>query len=230
MNRYPTIEQAAEACGQWIVEKLNEAIDARGRAMLAISGGSSPKAMFQYFARTEAQWDKVDVFWVDERGVPPTDPQSNFKLANDCWLAPAKYPGSKIHRIYAELDPAEAARKYTDEIRNTFGLKPGDMPVFDVIHQGMGPDAHTASLFPGDSLIEDRRGIAAATWVEKMHQWRITMLPGVLTAARHTAMLVAGADKAGILKEVLEGPYEPKKFPIQGIVKNIIDVSWFIDF
>jgi len=230
MNRYPTIEQAAEACGAFILEKLNEAIAQRGRAMLAISGGSSPKAMFQYFARTQADWQKIHVFWVDERGVPPSDPQSNFKLANDVWLAPAKYPGVNIHRIYAELDPAEAARKYTDEIRAAFASVPGDIPVFDVIHQGMGPDAHTASLFPGDSLIDDRRGIAAATWVEKMHQWRITMLPAVLIAARHTALLIAGADKADILKQVLEGPYEPKKLPIQIVTKNKSDVSCFLDF
>ncbi|MBZ5602138.1 MAG: 6-phosphogluconolactonase [Acidobacteriia bacterium] len=234
MNRFPNIDRAAEACGAFILEKLNEAIAQRGRATLAISGGSSPRAMFEFFARAQAEkmadWQKIQLFWVDERGVPPTDPQSNFKLANDHWLAPAKYPVANLHRIHAELDAAEAARKYTDEIRSTFGVVPGDVPVFDVIHQGMGPDAHTASLFPGEPLIDDRRGIAAAVWVEKMHQWRITMLPAVLLAARHTVMLVAGADKAGILKEVLEGPYEPKKYPVQLVARNAIDVSWFIDF
>lgn len=198
--------------------------------MLAISGGSSPKPMFESFARTKLDWGKVQLFWVDERAVPPTDPQSNFKLASDTWLAPLRFPAANIHRIRAELDPREAARIYTDEIRETFGVVPGDIPEFDVIHQGMGPEGHTASLFPGEPLIDDRRGIAAAVWVEKVKMWRITTLPAVLIAARHSAMLVAGAEKAETLRAVLEGPYDPETYPIQVVARNARDVCWFLDF
>ncbi len=214
---------AAAECGRHILRLLGR----KPRSTLAISGGSSPRPMFQMFATAPFDWSRVDLFWVDERGVPPDDEQSNFKLANDLWLKPAAFPQANIHRIRAELDAAEAARRYTEEIRELFRLVPGDMPRFDVIHQGMGPDAHTASLFPGEPMIDDRRGIAAALWVEKMHQWRITLLPGVLLAARHTAMLEAGADKAAALQAVLEGPYDPKKYPAQ-IVLGARDLEWFI--
>jgi len=220
MHRSP---DAAQACGRHILDLLGQ----KPRSTLAISGGSSPKPMFEMFAHAAFVWSRVDLFWVDERGVPPGDPQSNFKLANDLWLKPAGFPPSGIHRIQAELDAQEAARRYTDEIRAVFRLLPGDMPEFDVIHLGMGPDAHTASLFPGEPKIDDRTGIAAGLWVEKMKQWRITLLPGVLLAARHIAMLESGADKADALKAVLEGPYDPKKHPAQ-LILSARDVEWFI--
>ncbi len=227
MNRFLDAKQAAEACGEHIVRLLEEAIVSKGGAMLAVSGGSSPKPMFEYFARTALAWEKVHVFFVDERGVPPTDSQSNFKLANDAWLHSS---AAKVHRIRAELEPQEAARLYVDEIRETFGIVPGDIPEFDVVHQGMGPEGHTASLFPGDPLIEDRRGLAAATYVEKVKMWRITMLPSVLIQARHTAMLVVGAEKAPIVDAAVNGSYEPMRYPIQVVVRNAREVEWFLDF
>lgn len=214
---------AALLCGLHILRLLDE----KPRSTLAISGGSSPRPMFEMFARVAFDWSRVDLFWVDERGVPPGDPQSNFKLASELWLKPAGFPQANIHRIQAELEAGAAARLYSEEIRGVFSLNPGELPEFDVIHQGMGPDGHTASLFPGEPLIGDRSGIAAALWVEKMKQWRITLLPGVLLAARHTAMLEAGADKAEALRAVLEGPYDPLEYPAQ-IVRNARDVQWFI--
>ena len=228
--RFLDAKQAAEACGSYIVERLAEAIQRNGRAMLAVSGGSSPRPMFEFFARTELLWEKVHVFWVDERGVPPTDSQSNFKLANEAWLASGRVPSANIHRIQAELDADTAAKKYVEEIRAVFGIVPGDVPQFDVMHQGMGPDGHTASLFPGEPLIDDRQGIAAAVWVEKFKQHRITLLPAVLIAARHTAMLVAGADKGPALDAVLNGAYEPRKYPSQIVARNARDIQWFLDF
>lgn len=227
MNRFLDLKQAAEACGEHMVRLLNEAIARSGRAMLAISGGNSPRMMFEYFARTKLAWEKVHVFWVDERGVPPSDPQSNYKLANDAWLNKS---AARVHRIVAEIDANEAARRYTDEIRKVFEIVPGDMPEFDVVHQGMGPDGHTASLFPGSDLIDDRQGIAGAAYVEKMKQWRITMLPSVLLQARHTAMLVSGREKAPILDAVVDGPYDPKKYPVQLVAKNAREIQWFLDF
>jgi 6-phosphogluconolactonase len=230
MNRFPDGRAAAEACGNHILTLLRDAVERKGRATLAISGGSSPKLMFQFFAKVGFDWEGVQLFWVDERGVPPDDSQSNFKLASDAWLTPAKFPGANIHRIQAELDATKAAKLYVEEIRAVFGTVPGDIPEFDVIHQGMGPDGHTASLFPGEPLIEDRRGIAAAMWVEKMRQWRVTLLPAVLIQARHTAMLVTGAEKAPVLDAIVNGPYEPMKYPTQLVAKNARDVAWFLDF
>ncbi len=222
--RYPDSVAAAEACGRDILDLLAEAIAARKTATLAISGGTSPKPMFELFAKSGFRWEQVHIFWVDERCVPPTDSQSNFRMANETWLAPAKVPAANIHRVPTELEPHEAARKYAEDVRNSL---PFDLP-FDVIHRGMGPDGHTASLFPGEPLIADHEGIAAAVWVEKMHQWRVTLLPGVLEAARNTVVFAPGADKAAALKAVLQGPYDPMKWPAQ-IGALDANVTWYLD-
>ena len=224
VRRFPDAAAAAEECGRYILMRLEDALAAGARATLAISGGSSPNTMFAFLARQEFAWERVHVFWVDERCVPPDHEQSNFKWAHDLWLGPARVPERNVHRIAGEVPPEEAARRYVDEIRAFFGLAEGELPRFEVVHLGMGPDAHTASLFPGSPLIGDRAHIAAAVWAESMKQWRVTLLPGVLEAARHTAMLVAGADKAAALAEVLDGPHDPLKYPAQLAREGV----WFI--
>jgi 6-phosphogluconolactonase len=117
---------------------------------------------------------------------------------------------------------------YAEEIRSFFSLRPGEFPRFNIIHQGMGPDAHTASLFPGEPLIDDRENLVAAVYAEKFHQFRITLLPGVLLAARNTIMLVAGEDKAEALHAVFEEPYNPRKYPAQVVTKSQGNVMWFV--
>ena len=229
LERYPDGSQAATACGRQILEWLDGAIAEQGQATLAISGGSSPRPMFEMFARTRFDWDQVHLFWVDERGVPPSDVQSNFKLADEAWLAPAQFPRANVHRIEGELSAQTAAQRYSAALMKFFKLAPGEMPRFDAIHRGMGPDAHTASLFPGEPLIEDRSGLAAAVWVEKFKQWRITLLPGVLEAARHTAVLVTGADKAQALAAVLSAPYNPIEHPAQIATRKQDPAVWFVD-
>ncbi len=214
-HTYPDAVSAAEACGARAVQLLEDAIRQRGKAMLAISGGSSPKPMYGFFSRTPIDWTKVQLFWVDERGVPPTDSQSNFKFANENWLAPAHYPAANIHRVPAELDPQQAAKLFEEDLVKSFGLKPGEFPRFDVMHMGMGPDAHTASLFPGEPKILDTTGITAAVWVEKFKQHRLTVLPGVIAAARNRVMLIAGEDKIPALTQVLKGPRDPLHYPSQ---------------
>jgi 6-phosphogluconolactonase len=222
LRTFPDTRSAAEHCAAQILRYLN----ASQRSTLAISGGSSPKLMFESFAAASFDWDRVQLFWVDERCVPPTDSQSNFKLANDTWLTPAKFPASNIHRVQTERDPEDAAEVYSDELRLVFGE---GVPKFDVIHRGMGPDAHTASLCPGEPLIDDRNGLAGAVYVEKLNSHRVTLLPAVLLAAKHTVMLVTGTDKADPLADILYGPHDPKKFPCQLTERDGGDVSWFLD-
>jgi 6-phosphogluconolactonase len=171
----------------------------------------------------------VHFFWVDERCVPPDDDQSNFKLASDTLLRPAGVPHTNIHRVHGELTPEEAAIHYLQEIQTFFELAEHELPVIDVVHRGMGPDAHTASLFPGEALIQNRTGIAAAVWVEKMKSHRVTLLPGVLLKARNTVLQVAGADKAEALHSVLQGPEDPMQFPCQIGTRNSANAVWFLD-
>ena len=230
IRRFPNPLSAAQACGRRVIDLLAEALNTNEWATLAISGGSSPRPMFELFAASGFPWKRVHVFWVDERYVPTNDSQSNFRMANEFWLAPAKVPAENIHRVPTELEPHEAAHEYAENMKALFGVRPGSMPRLDVIHRGMGPDAHTASLFPGEPLItadhHQSGNIAAAVWVEKMHQWRITLLPAMLEAARHTVILATGPDKAEALHAVLQGPYEPLTFPAQIAAK---EATWYID-
>jgi 6-phosphogluconolactonase len=226
---YEDALEASAACARRTLDILQETLAGESYATLAISGGSTPKLLFGELAKANFDWSKVHLFWVDERCVPPTDAQSNFKLAKEHLIDPGHFPGRNIHRIQGELAPDIAARLYDQDIRELFALPPGEFPHFDIIHRGMGPDAHTASLFPGEPLIEDRENLVAPVYVEKFHQWRVTMLPGVLLAARHTIMLVAGDDKAEPLHAVLHEPYDPKKYPAQISTYHGRSVMWFLD-
>lgn len=224
-----TPAEAAVACSTFVLEKLTEALQAKPWASLAISGGTTPKLLFQDFAKSTFDWNRLHVFWVDERCVPPSDNQSNFKLANEAWFVPARFPETHLHRIKGELTPDEAAIDYIKDIRRAFSLDEAGLPEFDVIHRGMGADAHTASLFPGEPLIGNTSGIAAAVWVEKMKSHRVTLLPGVLAKACATVLQVAGDDKAEPLKNVLEGPHDPFRYPCQLATRDSDKAYWFLD-
>ena len=228
-HKLPDANAAAEAGAHHIMGLLEEVLAGREFATLAVSGGSSPKLMFEKMAATKFAWDRVHLFWVDERCVPPTDDASNFKLAEDYLIRAARIPQRNLHRVLGELTPAVAAERYASEVRDFFGLAEGEMPRFDVVHRGMGPDAHTASLFPGEPLIDDREGIAAAVYVEKFDSWRVTLLPGVLLAAKHTVVVVAGDDKAEAVRAVFQEEYDPKKYPAQIGSHDGRGVTWFLD-
>ena len=217
---------AAEECARRLTGLLESALAGGAEASLAVSGGSTPRLLFQKLAVLRFDWSRVHLFWVDERCVPPGDPASNYKLAKD-WLLPgAHIPERNVHRILGEIAPKEGAHRYTDEICDYFKLDPGEMPVFDVVQCGMGPDGHTASLFPGDPLIDDREGIATAVFAPQFDQWRVTLLPGPLLAARHVLYLVSGADKSDSLRAVFNGPFESQRYPAQLIGRR---AEWFLD-
>jgi len=226
---YENAQVTSAACAIKILSLLEERLSAAPLASFAISGGSTPKLLFGELAKSGFDWSRVHLFWVDERGVPPNDPQSNYKLAKEHLIDPAGFPATNVHRIQAELEAQTAARLYAEDIAKFFGLGAGVFPQFDIIHRGMGPDAHTASLFPGSALIDNHVGLAGAIYVEEFEQWRITLLPGVLEAARNTIMLVAGEDKAEPLRTVLHEPYDPKKYPVQIGTHDGNNVLWYLD-
>jgi 6-phosphogluconolactonase len=230
-KKLPDAQSAAEACAQHIIGRLEEAISGQDTASFAVSGGSSPKLLFQILAKTRFPWDKIHIFWVDERCVPPTDDQSNYKLAEDYLIRAAHIPARNVHRVHGELNPQAAAKRYTEDICEFFGINEadGEMPRFDVVHRGMGPDAHSASLFPGEPLIDDRDHIVAPVWVEKFHQWRVTLLPGALLAAKHTVFLAVGPDKSEAIRAVFKEEYDPKKYPAQIASHHGRGIMWFLD-
>lgn len=222
-------EAAAEACAQFILAILRETLAMRDFATLALSGGSTPKMLFEHMVEAKFRWDGIHLFWVDERAVPPTDERSNFKLALDCLIGPAGIPRTQVHRIRAEMPPPAAADAYVEEIRAFFKIRGQELPKFDVIQRGMGPDGHTASLFPTEPLIADREKIAAAVHVDKMAQWRITLLPGVLLAAHNTVVLTTGEEKAPAVRSVFEETFDPKRYPAQLGMRDGKNVTWFVD-
>lgn len=226
---YPDGDAAAQACGAHILALLETAVSGDSDATLAVSGGTTPKPMFDYMARAGFNWSHVHIFWVDERAVPPNHEQSNYRLVEDCLIKPGRIPHRNVHRVYGELPPAQAAKRYQADLIDFFEILEGDLPHFDVIHLGMGADAHTASLFPGEPLVEDREGLAAAVFVEKIPQWRITLLPGVLLAAHHIAVLVAGQDKGPALQHVFQDGYSPREYPAQIIAHHARRATWFLD-
>ena len=221
-------EAVADDCSRYILATLNETLKTQPRAALAISGGNSPRLLFSRLAQAKFDWSNVHFFWVDERCVPPTDKESNYKLANDTLLMPARIKAENVHRIQGELPPEEGAARYVEEIKQFFQLPEGQLPVFDLLHRGMGPDAHTASLFPGEPLIQDRTGIAKNVWVEKFKMHRVTLLPGVLLAAKATVLQVSGEEKADAVRSVLKGPEDFRQYPCQ-ISSRDARATWFLD-
>ena len=230
VTRHTSADEAGAIteCAGFMLGALREAIDASGAASFAISGGSSPKKLFEHMAAADFPWSKVDIFWVDERCVPPEDDQSNYKMAMAHLIVPAGIAPERVHRMLGEMEPHESAANYAAGLTAHFGLAHGAIPEFDLIHRGTGPDAHTASLFPGDPLIGNRTDLTAATYVPKFQQWRVTLLPGVLLAARHTAVYAPGADKAAALRQVFEGPFDPLQTPSQLGLHEANDEHWFI--
>ena len=226
---YPDPPATAAAAARHILTLLDNALSGKDHATLAVSGGSTPKLLFEELVKAGFRWDHVHLFLVDERAVPPTDPESNYKLAEEFLISPAHIPRRNVHRIEGELAPERAAEHYAAGIRKFFTLEEGELPRFDIVQQGMGADAHTASLFPGDPLIEDREGIAAAVCAPKPPPRRITLLPGVLLKARHTVFLVCGEDKAPAVHAVFHDDYNPLRLPSQVVAHHGRSVVWFLD-
>ncbi len=226
---HPEPRAAAAACAGHISALLERALAEQEHATVAVSGGSTPKLLFQSLVASGFRWQRVHLFFVDERCVPPNDAESNYRLASENLIVPAHIPSSQVHRIHAEIKPETAAQQYAEDIRDFFGLEPGQQPHFDVVQCGMGPDAHTASLFPGVAAIDDREQIAGAVYVPKMDKWRVTLLPGALLAAKHIVFLVTGADKTAAVGNVFHQEFDPKHYPAQLISRQGRRVSWFLD-
>jgi len=221
--------KAAAACSRYILNCLEQALSGHDLATFAISGGNSPREVFRALAEAEFNWSRVHLFWVDERCVLPYNEQSNFRMADQCLVVPARIPRRNVHRVFTELIPDRAAERYAEDIRELLSLPQDRAPAFDLMHLGMGADGHTASLFPGDSLVQDRERITGATYVEKFNQWRVTMLPNLILGARHIVVFAPGADKAETTRAVFEDEFDPLRLPAQLPAHLGRNVGWFMD-
>jgi 6-phosphogluconolactonase len=220
---WPTAAEVAAGAAEMFAAGAAAAVEARGVARIAVSGGSTPKAMFAlladqsapYFARVP--WDKLHLFWVDERCVPPTDADSNYRMTKEAMLAKVPLAATQIYRMEGELDPRVAASRYEAEIRREFRLEGTETPVFDLVLLGMGDDGHTASLFPHTQALHEMARMVVANHVPQKDTWRITLTLPVIDRGREVAFLIEGAAKADVLYDVLLGAYDPEAKPSQAI-------------
>ena len=231
----PDAEAFARRAAQYFTEMAWESVAYSGHARIALSGGSTPKAAFEQLAdfsqpwRGRMPWDKLDLYWVDERAVPPDDAESNYRMTREALLDRVPLQPSQIHRIEGELDPEAAAARYESELRSNFLLEGAQLPRFDLIALGMGSDGHTASLFPRTEALNETERLVTANHVPQKDAWRITLTWPVINHASSVFFLIAGADKAAALSEVLTGPHDPQRLPSQliwpssGILTLILD-------
>jgi len=228
-----TPQELFDAAAELVIRATNEAVSKRGRFTIALSGGSTPKSLFNLLAsnaRTTLPWDRMFFFWGDERHVPPTDPESNYRMAEEAMLGKIPVAAGNVFRIAAENpDAAAAAEAYEQTLRKFFGLAPGQIPIFDLILLGMGPDGHTASLFPGTAAVHERSRLVVSNWVEKFKTDRLTLTLPVLNAARQVAFLVSGTDKAAVLHTVLEENVPPEQYPAKLIQPVDGKLLWLVD-
>jgi len=202
---------------------------------IALSGGSTPRGLHALLAgdpaiRDRLPWHHLHFFWGDERHVPLDHPQSNYRMAHETLFSLAPVPSENIHRVPAEEPNAVlAAEKYERDLQTFFGLEVGKLPQFDCILLGMGPDGHTASLFPGTEALHESKRLVVANWVEKFKSYRITLTVPVLNQADSVIFLVSGHEKAEALKEVLQGDRQPDRFPAQLIRPNPGKLLWIVD-
>jgi len=223
---WPSAAAMALASARLFANKVEQAVASRGIARIAISGGSTPNATFkllsdpsQPFLAT-VPWDKLQLFWVDERCVPPDNPESNYGVCRELLLTKVPIPETNVFRMEGELDPEEAASRYESTLRNVMKLEGAESPAFDLVVLGMGPDGHTASLFPHTAALEEMNRLAVANHVQNKDAWRVTLTWPVINHAASVFFLIAGADKAQILHEVLLGPRDPERLPSQLIAPS----------
>ncbi len=221
----------ARELAERFVTAARETLAERPSFAVALTGGSTPGPAYRMLAaapyRERVEWSRVRFFFGDERCVPPNDPDSNYRLAHDTMLGPLEIPPEHIFRLHGEDDPSEAAAAYARTLREQLG----EPLAFDLLLLGMGPDGHTASLFPGYQLYKENAALVrptiAPSYMKVAH--RLTLTPHVLNAARRVVLATAGAGKAEILAQVLEGPYDPTRYPVQIVRPEHGAMTWIVD-
>jgi 6-phosphogluconolactonase len=238
LERFPTTHSLMVDAAEQVVSDAAKAISASGRFVVALSGGATPKRLYELLASPayvrRVDWARVHLFWGDERCVPPHHPASNYHMTREALLDHVPLPDINVHRIRGEDTPARAAATYELEVRRMFTTPAGPPSLtvgrrFDLVLLGMGDNGHTASLFPGLSALREKERWVVAEYVGEVSMWRITLTPPLLNAAVHVTFVVSGAGKAAMLHRVLEGPLEPEVLPAQAICPADGVLDWLVD-
>jgi 6-phosphogluconolactonase len=217
------------------VEAAAAAVKEKGSFTVALAGGSTPKTLYGLLVndatlRAQVPWDKLQLFFGDERSVGPEHADSNFRMANEALLSKVPLKPEQVVRIKGENpDTEQAAKEYEQALRSYFKLSDGQYPRFDLVLVGMGNEGHTLSLFPGTKALHAEKRIVSRNWVGKLYTERITLTAPAASNAKLVIFMVTGADKAPALKAVLEGPYEPEQLPAQSIQPANGKLLWLVD-
>lgn len=225
----------SRAAAETIAGHISEILQTGDAYTIVLSGGSTPERLYALLAddaglQEQIPWERVYFFWGDERHVPPDHPDSNYRMAHNALLSKVPIPSTNIFRIMTEdCDAEKVAADYEQKLRRFFKIDAGQMPRFNCVLLGMGPDGHTASLFPGSSALAETKRLVAASWIEEFQSYRITLTWPLINNADRILFLVAGAEKAGTLKMVLEGDARTARYPVQLIQPTHGEVIWFLD-
>jgi 6-phosphogluconolactonase len=227
----PSLEALSREAASRFQRLATQSIAAGGRFSVALSGGSTPRALYRLLGeppfRGAIDWTRVHLFWGDERFVPADHPDSNYRLACEEFIGKVPIPSENVHPIPTQSgDPQTAASQYEETLRRFFAAP---RPRFDLVLLGLGADGHTASLFPESPALDERERLVVAVHVVKLDVWRITLTPPALCSARLAVFLVSGSDKAPILRETLEGPHDPRRLPAQLVRPEEGEVVWLLD-
>lgn len=222
----------SQHAAEYILRIARESIDLHGRFTFALTGGTTPGEVYSLLGsepiRSQINWQLVHIFWGDERCVPQNNPESNFYLAQEVLLENVAIPKSQIHPVPADqADRDAASQAYTVEMQHAFGTN--GIPDFDLIHLGMGPEGHTASLFPHQASLREKHRLVIPVSVPKPPPDRLTFTPPLLNAAKNVLFLVTGSEKADALHAVLEGEYRPDDYPAQIVHPTNGEVVWMLD-
>jgi 6-phosphogluconolactonase len=230
---YPTRNDVARAAAAQVVDACDKALTTRGRFTIALSGGSTPRELYRLLATEEYassfDWQRIHVFWSDERCVPLNSPDNNAHMARDVLLNHVPISISNIHRVQSELEAEAAAQDYEQTLRKYFAARGMQLPQFDLLLLGMGAEGHTASLFPGSQALYEQERWVVATYVDQLESWRVTLTPVALNAATRIIFLVVGEEKSEALKHVLNEPIQPELYPAQIIDPPQGQVLWIVD-
>jgi 6-phosphogluconolactonase len=227
---YPSVEAVLHGLADFFVAQAAAAIAARGRFSVALSGGSSPKKLYELLAseayRDQVPWAEVYFFFGDERDVPATDPQSNYLMAKIALLDPLSIPPAHVFGVNTTLLAAEAAQAYTEAIQGFFGT---EEPHLDLVLLGLGDNSHTASLFPHTAVLSVATASAEEVFVEELQVYRITLTAPLINQAHAIAFLVYGADKGAAVQSVINGARDIEEYPAQLIAPTEGALHWFLD-
>jgi 6-phosphogluconolactonase len=233
---FDSADALSRAAAEHFLETAQAAVAARGKARIAVSGGHTPKRTFELLANpaerflTAMPWGQIELYWVDERCVPPDHPDSNYRMTREAMLSKVPLKPEQVFRIEGELEPDAAAARYESTIRNQFRLEGAQMPRFDVLALGMGDDGHTASLFPHTAALHELSRIAVANHVpQQKESWRVTLTWPVIVEASEVFFLIEGKSKTDPLHRVLQGPYDPETLPSQLIQPKSGKLLYLLD-